>query len=91
MADPRIESLERMLEKGHISVDQYIRGLAALEQRKREETPATVVATPALRSAAQAQRARKNAKKREKKKKALAEQAAAPAALALEAELPERV
>ena len=38
MADPRIESLERMLEKGHISVDQYIQGLAALTPQ--EETPA---------------------------------------------------
>ena len=67
MADPRIESLERMLEKGHISVDQYIQGLAAL--MPQEETPsAAVVATPALRSAAQVRRARKNAKKRVKKK-----------------------
>ena len=72
MADPRIESLERMLEKGHISADQYIQGLAALTPQ--EETPAAVVATPALRSAAQARRARKNAKKRVKKK---AKQAAA--------------
>ena len=59
MADPRIESLERMLAKGHISVDQYIQGLAALAPQ--EEAPAPAAAP------AQSKSAKKNAKKRKKK------------------------
>ena len=63
MADPCIESLERMLEKGHISVDQYIQGLAALTPQEE---------TPAAKPAALSKSAKTNARKRaSRKRKAL--------------------
>ena len=64
MADPRIESLERMLEKGHISVDQYIQGLAALTPQ--EETPSAAVPAVAAKSVTQKKNARKRASRNRK-------------------------
>ena len=81
MADPRIESLERMLAKGHISVDQYIQGLAALTPQG--ETPSA--AKPA-KSATQKTNARKRASR--KRKALLSRPTEQPPAAP---ELPERV
>ena len=71
--DPRIQSLERMLADGLLTVDQYIQGLAAIKPAEPSSAAAPV---------APSKNAKKNAKKRLKKKTAA--QPVPPPALAEE-------